>query len=185
MHKTAEQFHLFRVRTFQDHKSFEKMLNEVSPRIKGLLKAKLPRVQDAEDAYSETALRLWGYTTQTKIESFPAVAYTIARSVIAEFYRTKGRRVSEAVFDETFMEGYSSTKFEKETINKIDANFLKSVIEELDADEAQVILLRYHDELSMKEIAETIGKSENATTVMVHRSVNKLRKIAKDKFGSI
>lgn len=183
MHKTAEQFHLFRVRTFQDHKSFEKMLNEVAPKIRGLLKAKLPRLQDAEDAYSETALRLWGYTTQTKVESFPAVSYAIARSVIAEFYRTKSRRASEAEFDETYMEGYGSTKFEKETIDKIDAELLKSVMEELNEDEAQVILMRYNDQLSMSEIAESIGKTENATTVMVHRAVTKLRKIAKDKYG--
>lgn len=182
MHKTAEQFHLFRVRTFQDHKSFEKLLNEVAPRIKGLLKVKLPRLQDSEDAYSETCLRLWGYTTQTKIDSFPAVSYTIARSVIAEFYRVKGRRVAEAEFDETYMEGYSSTKFEKETIDKIDADFLKSVIEELDEDEAQVVLMRYNDQLSFSEIAQAIDKTENAATVMVHRAVNKLRKIAQDKF---
>ena len=183
MHKTAEQFHLFRVRVFQDHRSFERMLNEVAPRIKGLLKAKLPRFQDAEDAYSETSLRLWGYTTQTKIDSFPAVAYTIARSVIAEFYRVRSRRAPEAVFDETYIEGYGSTKFEKETIDKIDAGFLKSVIEELDEDEAQVVLMRYNDQLSMKEIGDAIGKSENATTVMIHRAVNKLRKIAEDKFS--
>ena len=184
MHKTAEQFHLFRVRTFQDHKSFETLLNEVGPRINGLLKAKLPRPQDAEDAYSETSLRLWSYTTQTKIDSFPAIAFTIARSVIAEFYRTKGRRVSETSIDGSFMESFGSAKLEKETIDKMDADFLKTVIEELDEDEAQVILMRYNDQLSMKEIAEAIGKSENATTVMVHRVVNKLRKIANDKFGS-
>lgn len=183
MHKTAEQFHLFRVRTFQDHKSFERMLNEVAPRIKGLLKAKLPRFQDAEDAYSETSLRLWSYSTQTKIDSFPAVAYTIARSVVAEFYRSRGRKILESEFDETYMEGYSSTKFEKETIDKIDAGFLKSVIEELDENEAQVVLMRYNDQLSMSEIAEAIGKTENATTVMIHRAVNKLRKIAQDKFS--
>lgn len=184
MHKTTEQFHLFRVHAFQDHKSFEKMLNEVAPRIKGLLKAKLPRIQDAEDAYSETCLRLWDYTTRTKIDSFPAIAFTIARSIIAEFYRVKGRRVSESEFDESYMEGHSSTKFEKETIDKMDAEFLKSVIEELNEDEAQVILMKYNDQLSMKEIAEAIGKTENATTVMIHRAVNKLRKITQDKFGN-
>ena len=182
MHKTAEQFHLFRVHTFQDHKSFEKMLNEVAPRIKGLLKAKLPRLQDAEDAYSETSLRLWSYTTQTKVDSFPAVAYTIARSVIAEFYRTKGRRVSEASIDENYLESFGTSKLEKETIDKMDAEFLKSVIEELDEDEAQVVLMRYNDQLSMSEIAQAIDKTENAATVMVHRAVNKLRKIAQDKF---
>ena len=127
---------------------------------------------------------MWNYSTQTKIDSFPAVAFTIARSVIAEFYRTRNRKVREASFDETYIEGYISTKFEKETIDKIDAGFLKSVIEELQEDEAQVLLMRYNDQLSMKEIAEAIGKSENATTVMVHRVVNKLRKITNEKFGN-
>jgi RNA polymerase sigma-70 factor (ECF subfamily) len=161
------------------------MLIEVAPRIKGLFKAKLPRLQDAEDAFSETCLRLWRYTSQTKIDCFDAIAFTIARSIIAEFYRVKGRRVSEAVFDETYMEGHGSTKFEKDSIDKIDAQFLKIVIEELDEDEAQVILMRYNDQLSMKEIAETIGKTENATAVMVHRAINKLRKIAQEKFRTI
>ena len=185
VHKTTEQFHLFRVRVFEDHRSFEILLRDVGPKLIGLLKAKLPRIQDAEDAYSETCLRLWNYSTQTKIDSFPAIAYSIARSIIAEFYRTKSRRVSESAIDETYLEGVGSRKFEKETIDKMDAGFLKSVIEELDEDEAQVVLMRYNDQMSMKEIAEAIGKSENATTVMVHRSVNKLRKIAQDKFGTV
>ena len=111
-----------------------------------------------------------------------AVAFTIARSVIAEFYRTRNRKVREASFDETYIEGYSSTKFEKKR-SKIDAGFLKSVIEELQEDEAQVLLMRYNDQLSMKEIAEAM-ESENATTVMVHRVVNKLRKITNEKFGN-
>jgi len=42
-----------------------------------------------------------------------------------------------------------------------------------------VIVWRYLDELSTKEIAEILGKSEGAARVLIHRALNAL----KEKFG--
>lgn len=145
---------------------------------------KLPRIQDAEDVYSESCLRMWNYAVGTKIDAFAPVLNTIARSAVADFYRGKARKV-EMVSGEEAFEVFGSTKLEQSMIDQLDVEKLKIVLQELSEDESQIILMRYLDELGVKEIAQQIGKTENATSVMLHRAINKLRQIVEDKFGSI
>ncbi len=184
MHSTKEQFLLFRVHTFQDPKAFELLLNEYGVRVQKYLRMKLPRIQDAEDVYSESCLRMWNYTVGTKIDAFAPVLNTIARSAVADFYRGKDRK-AELVSGEEVFETLGSTKLEQSLINELDVEKLKMVLGELTEDESQIILMRYLDELSVKEIAQELGKTENATSVMLHRSINKLRKIVEAKFGTL
>lgn len=184
MHSTKEQFLLFRIHTFQDPKAFEILLNEYGSRVQKYLRMKLPRIQDAEDVYSESCLRMWNYAVGTKIDAFAPVLNTIARTAVADFYRTKSRKVEMVSGEETF-ETVGSTKLEQSLIDQLDVEKLKTLIEELSEDEAQVVVMRYMEQLSVKEIAQEIGKTENATSVMLHRAINKLRKNVEDKFGSI
>ena len=184
VHSTKEQFLLFRIHTFRDPKAFELLLVEYGSRVQKYLRMKLPRIQDAEDVYSESCLRMWNYAVGTKIDAFAPVFNTIARSAIADFYRGKDRKIELVSGEETF-ETIGSTKLEQSLMDQLDVEKLKQVIAELAEDEAQIIVMRYLDQLAVKEIAQEIGKTENATSVMLHRAVNKLRQTVLDKFGSV
>jgi RNA polymerase sigma-70 factor (ECF subfamily) len=184
VHSTKEQFLLFRIYTFQDPKAFELLLNEYGSRVQKYLRMKLPRLQDAEDVYSESCLRMWNYTVGTKIDAFAPVLNTIARSAVADFYRTKARKV-EMVSGEEVFETVGSTKLEQSLIDQLDVEKLKLALAEMAEDESQVIIMRYLEQLSIKEIGQQIGKSENATSVMLHRAIHKLRQSIEGKFGSV
>lgn len=181
VHATKEQFLLFRIHTFQDPKAFEILLNEYGSRVQKYLRIKLPRIQDAEDVYSESCLRMWNYAVGTKINAFAPVLNTIARSAVADFYRGKDRKI-ELVSGEEVFETIGSTKLEQSLMDQLDVEKLKMVLMELPEDESQIIIMRYLNQLAVKEIALEIGKTENATSVMLHRAVNKLRQIVEGKY---
>ncbi len=55
------------------------------------------------------------------------------------------------------------------------------LIKKLDEKYRDVLMLRYVDEMSVKEIAEIVGESENNVSVRIHRGLDKLEKLIQSK----
>lgn len=177
MLKTKEKFLLFRIRFQRDDKAFEALINEHAAALKRFFAFKLPRQEDVEDAFSDTSLRVWNYLTATEVESVSGLIFTIARGVVAEFYRKRK-------FETVPIEGHdqsSKDDQEKSTAIDMEVEKVKKQIEEIFDEEEQLIFqLRFFDGFSVKEIAKKVQKSENATRVMLHRLLKRLR-VALDK----
>ena len=61
---------------------------------------------------------------------------------------------------------------------------LKGILDELPEGDRMVILYKYQDELSIKEIAEIIDKTESATKMKIKRAKMKAAEIFQRKFGT-
>lgn len=61
--------------------------------------------------------------------------------------------------------------------NVLERDSITRAIQSMEVQDREVIILYYYQELSMKEIAQVIGKSENLTIQRVNRARKKLRKI--------
>ena len=59
----------------------------------------------------------------------------------------------------------------------LERNSIIRAIQSLEVYDRELIILYYYQELSMKEIAQMIGKSENVTIQRVNRARKKLKKI--------
>lgn len=59
----------------------------------------------------------------------------------------------------------------------LEKNSVSAAIMALNADDRQIIVLYYYQELSVKEIAIVIGKSENTTIQRLNRARGKMKKI--------
>jgi RNA polymerase sigma-70 factor (ECF subfamily) len=55
--------------------------------------------------------------------------------------------------------------------NRVESERAWAAIEQLPADRRRAIVLRFVNEMSTREIAEILGKSEGATRVLIHRSL--------------
>ena len=126
-------------------------------------------------------MNLWNYAQSAEIQSFIAVALTIARNTVANFYKTKEKR-AEVLVDDQIMDVHASS-LHQSIITQVDSGLLKDVISELSEESSQIMLLRYVEGFSVKEIAKQIGKTENATSVIIHRSIKKVREIIEQRFG--
>ncbi len=115
----------------------------------------------------------------------------IARNSAIDIYRKnqKTKKYEIIISEESEFDEYNAMKsvylskesssepFEEVLIRKFDRIKLIESLEQLD--EKHKVFLReyYYDELSMKQIAQKHGISEEAAKKRVHRSVNKLQKI--------
>lgn len=177
-----EQFQLFRVRTFQDPKAFEILLADHAAGLKRFLKVKLPSAHDADDAFSEVCIRTWDYACRGHIDHFSGFLFTVGRNVISEFYRTRAHRPMEVAIEADEYELPVESKYSGQKISEfVDGELMKEALAELDEDDREAIVLRYLEGQSIKYIAEQIQKTENATSVLLHRALKKLRTVIESK----
>ncbi|HLD20715.1 MAG TPA: sigma-70 family RNA polymerase sigma factor [Patescibacteria group bacterium] len=169
-----------RIRVFKDEGAFESLLSDYAAPLQRFLYSKLPSASDVEDAYSALLLRLWEYLTSTPVGHFSGLAYTIARGIIAEFYRTREKVSHVAISDEYDVDGVRVES--RETVEKlearIDVTWVKEALKKLASeDDREVIILRFLEGYAVKDIAKYIGKTPNATSVLLNRALKKLRRL--------
>ncbi|MEK7098056.1 MAG: RNA polymerase sigma factor [Patescibacteria group bacterium] len=141
------------------------------------------RVSDkklAEDIAQEAFLKTWKYIAKgAEVKNLKTFIYQVANNLIIDFYRKKDRTPLdlENVDPKKIIDLRGNEKVE----NLIDKEILEGVMEELDEDERQLIISRYINELSIKEISEITGKTPNHIRVNIHRGVKKLKSKIYDK----
>lgn len=171
---SKEQFLLYRLRVHRDSRAFACLFEEYKDPIFRYLKAKLPTVQDAEDALSTTFLRLWNYVIASPVDHVSSLTFTIAKGVIADFYRH--RKVDMPLTNEAGEDLPLAGEHDKEEIEgQAEVSLLKRIIPSLKIEHQDVILLRFVEGLSVKEAARYLQKSESAVRVTLHRAIKELR----------
>lgn len=126
----------------------------------------------AEDAAQETFIKaMYAYDSFHHQSSEKTWLTQIAINCCKNIMRTKWFRLSR----NNLKENIQNTDNSLETILEKD-NISKAIMM-LNVNDRKLILLYYYQELSMKEIAEIIGKSENVVIQRVNRARGKLKKI--------
>jgi RNA polymerase sigma-70 factor (ECF subfamily) len=140
------------------------------------------RVSDwelARDLTQETFFKTWNHIASRgkKIDNLKTFTYRIAHNLIVDHYRRKPRipLSLEAVDTDKI---YSEPVQEKEIDRAIDEKLLKKKLSSMEEPYRQIIIHRYLNDLSIKEISIITGKSENNISVMIHRAI----KILKNKY---
>lgn len=128
----------------------------------------------AKDLVQQTFMRVWQYLASGhQVENLRALLYTTAtRLVIDEARKRRPVESLESLSEDGFQPG-SNPRSGLEA--QIDAAHLIGYLNQLGEDERTVIVMRYIDELSPKEIATILAESPNVISVRLHRSVKKLR----------
>ncbi len=136
---------------------------------------KLPTVQDAEDALSTTFIRLWNYVTTAHVDNLAALSFTIARGVVADFYRSRKHDTSLEVMTEAGVEFAGTQDVQGQAEQKEELDRVKRVLPKLREDYQEIVILRHIEGLSTKEVARFIDKTESAVRVALHRALKELR----------
>ncbi|MBI4435546.1 sigma-70 family RNA polymerase sigma factor [Candidatus Uhrbacteria bacterium] len=164
-----------RIRVFKDESAFARLYEEYGSRLQRFLYVKLPSQEDVDEAFSTLWLRIWEYATTTPIEHFSGLAHTIAKGVVAQFYYAKERKKEDRVSANETMEEIAATDPTASVHAKIDIKFLlKSMKGKLSEEEQEAVILRHLEGYPIGEIAAYLGKSKNATSVLITRSIKKI-----------
>ncbi|KKU91520.1 MAG: RNA polymerase ECF-type sigma factor [Candidatus Jorgensenbacteria bacterium GW2011_GWA1_48_11] len=138
---------------------------------------------DAEDICHQTFLKAWQNIKDYEFQGFPFSSwlYRIAQNTVIDYYRTKKPNLDMEIVPEDALSETSAID------EKIDRDFelrtVRLAIAKLEPDQQNVILMKFVNDLSNKEIAAVLGKSEGAIRVIQHRALKQLKKHVDDTKG--
>lgn len=154
---------------------FEQIYDLYIDKIYRFVSVKVNSQEIAEDLTSEAFLRFWQTIKSNRmdIENPQAFLYKIARNLVVDHYRQKGRTVF--VSTDSVVIADPAPTIQEKTAQASDLEMIKANISKLSDDYQAVIIWHYIEDLPIPEIAKMTDKSEGAVRVTLHRALQALK----------
>jgi RNA polymerase sigma-70 factor (ECF subfamily) len=159
--------------------AFGSLYDKYQPNIYRFVLIKVGRREDAEDITHQAFLHAWQHIRTYTHRGFPFSSwlYRIARNKVIDHYRTRGR--------EPYLEELDAESFVEETSLHVTLDVRMTLarvhraLKHLKGDQQDVIVMRFVEDLSVKETAAALGKSEGAIKLIQHRAIKELKNVLK------
>ncbi|MEK7195397.1 MAG: sigma-70 family RNA polymerase sigma factor [Patescibacteria group bacterium] len=138
---------------------------------------KVSRREEAEDITHQVFLSAWQNIKSYKDLGYPFSSwlYRIARNQVADYYRSKKSESSLENFDPEYF--ISPATISLDLSLKMEMEKVILAIRKLKPEYQDVIIMRFVEDMPVKETAEAIQKSEGAVKLLQHRAIKELKKI--------
>ncbi len=163
------------------HEKFTEVYDEYSDAIFRHCYLRVYDRELAKDIMQETFMKAWKYMVDgNKIDNVRALLYKIATNLIIDQSRRPGYKKVDSLEDlmeagiEPGLEAKSASE-EKRLQEELDAKDAMKILKHTKDSYREVLLLRYIDDLSVKQIAKMLGISENLVSVRLNRALSDLR----------
>jgi len=131
--------------------------------------------EKAKDYMQEAYCRTWKYIADGKvIENIRAFIYRTANNIIIDEVRKKKSTSLDYMMEKGFA---PSTDLRNKTENYFTGKEIMGIIQSLEEKYRDVVLLKYVDDLSTKEIASVLNETENNVYVRLSRGLQKVKQI--------
>jgi len=151
--------------------SFEELVYRYGPRLFHFLRHKVSTDEDIEDLVQETFLKAFRnidrYNPDWKLSTW---LYTIAVRLAISDYRSKRAK------DPSLMPISTSPEPQEVVIRKEEAQNIWNLAKTLKKDQYEALWLRYAEDMSVKEIAYAMKKTQIYVRVLLHRARMNLSK---------
>jgi RNA polymerase sigma-70 factor (ECF subfamily) len=159
-----------------DAEAFGKIYDSHVNRVYRHIYYRVNSIVDAEDLTQQVFMKAWDAISRYKKTTSPFLAWLIriSNNLVVDFYRSyKTREYLE--YDNLADESAEAPVDMAEAHSN--RELIYRAIPDLSNEQQQVIVMRFIDGFTYPEIAATLGKSEGAVRVILHRSLTKLKKI--------
>lgn len=132
----------------------------------------------AQDLTSQVFIRMLEAIQHERAwtSSFSGWLYRIAHNLVIDHYRRRGRTPQVSVEDVPVL--ISPTDDPEHLAERsLTSEALRTAIHRLTEEQAQVVTLRFLENMSVSEVAEIIGKTEGAIKALQYRAVMSLRRL--------
>ena len=155
--------------------NFSKIYDQYVTKIYRFIYLKVSSQEVAEDLSSEVFMRTWEtYRSESaKIENIQAYLYQIARNIVADHYRT--RKIKIVSVEETVEIIDEADTLQDQALVSMEMDRVQKALATIQDDYQNLIIWRYLDELSVPEIAQITGKTEENVRVGIHRALQALK----------
>ncbi len=127
----------------------------------------------ALDITQDTFIKTWEYLADgNTVENMKALLYRIAHNLIIDYRRKKKTVSLDGMTESGFDVGFDPTEH---SFSAADAKEAMKTLSMIDKKYKDVVVMRHIEGMSVKEIADITGESENTISVRIHRGLEKLR----------
>ncbi len=134
----------------------------------------------AKDILQDVFIKTWEYLQNgNSVDNIQAFLFRVAKNAIID----AGRKKKSYSLDVLLEEGFEPVDSRDELIghqNRLDFERVLILIDDLDDMYKEPILLRYVEDLSIKDIAKILSEKENTISVRIHRGLDILHKKIQD-----
>ncbi len=157
------------------HDLFLKAYEDYSDAIFRFCYVRLRQRELALDIMQETFIKTWEYLRADKeIQNLRAFLYRVANNLIIDYSRKK----KESSLDYLMEQGFDAPAEDRDVLHtSLDAQYVVRMVQDMDEKYRDVIILRYVEDLPIKEIADIIGESENVVSVRLHRGIQQVKNL--------
>lgn len=174
-----EKFHI-KLAKKGNKEAFGLLYDHYLPPIYRFILFKVPSKAEAEDLTHEVFLNAWKNMPRYKEKGFPFSSwlYQIAKNSIIDFYRTSKKQIAleNLNVNEDAIKLAISTDIESLDVS-LELLRLRKLILLLKPDYQDVIIMRFIEDLSPKEIAAVLNKNEGAVRLTQHRAIKELQSL--------
>jgi len=159
-----------------DETAFSILYQENVKKIYNYIYYRTGNASDAEDLTArvfQRALKHIGRYKKTNVP-FSAWLYRIAHNLVANWHRDNQRRKEVPIEDQMHIQSKQDIP-DREFEKKQEVESLLKAVRKLPSDRQMVLILKYVEDLSNKEIGVIMGKSEGAIKSLYHRTLIDLR----------
>lgn len=158
-----------------DPRAFGKLYDIFADRVYAYARSRVLTVQDAEDVTETVFMKAWEAIASYDNRGLPFSAwlFRIARNVVVDGYRRESRTVPtvEITAAETTPD---RTRVDEQVIARLGAETVQVAIGKLTEEQAAVVTMRFIWDMSLKDVADALGKTEGAIKALQHRAMRAL-----------
>ena len=157
--------------------AFGPLYDHYQPMIYRFVLVKVGRREDAEDLTHQVFLSAWQNIRSYRHRGHPFSSwlYQIARNQVIDHYRAKKNETSIESIDPEYFVTMASAELALPA--KLEMETVRRAIEQLKPDYQDVIIMRFIEDVPLKETADILEKSEGAIKLMQHRAIQELKKM--------
>lgn len=176
--QSAEKTPIYTCKELCKIDKFEEIFDSYSKKLYRYLFLHLSSKEEAEDMLSATFTRFWEYVTKEQnrkreVKNISAFLYRIARNLVIDQYRMRKPAIS---VDEMLESGLELPELKALDIDKkAEFSLVVSALEAIELNDRDLLLLRFVEDMAVRDIAELYDITENNASVRIHRALLKLR----------
>ena len=157
--------------------AFGSLYDYYQPKIYRFVLVKVGRREDAEDLTHQVFLSAFQSIGVYKDLGHPfgSWLYRIARNQVTDFYRSRKKEIGLESVDPEYFAQPASAQFD--VASKLEVEKIKLALQKLRPEYQDVIVMRFIEDMAVKDVAETMEKTEGAIKVLQHRAIKELKKM--------
>jgi|SRR3989344_1448067 len=162
-----------------DQATFERIYDDLAPKIFKFCYFRVSSKEEAEDIASHVFLRAWDHVAGGKeVANIQGFLYRIANNLVIDYYRkNKDKRELSLNDPKNPIDVPDKAEFVERIDQQMLVNQVQDVLRDLQDNYKEIVVMRFVNDLSIKEISYILGTSENNISVRLHRALDKLKSL--------